>query len=106
VDEQRLILVVEDDEATRGFLLDNLAADGFPGRRRERGRRGTARDRGAPAGAGVLDIVSIQRSRAGLGPHADGWPRAPGMGAPGLPTQHAGGQWWRADSTRPFGPDR
>jgi CheY-like chemotaxis protein len=29
VDEQRLILVVEDDEATRAFLLDNLAADGF-----------------------------------------------------------------------------
>jgi DNA-binding response OmpR family regulator len=29
VDEQRLILVVEDDEATRTFLLDNLAADGF-----------------------------------------------------------------------------
>ena len=29
VDEQRLILVVEDDEATRKFLLDNLAADGF-----------------------------------------------------------------------------
>ncbi|HEY6775416.1 MAG TPA: response regulator, partial [Thermoleophilaceae bacterium] len=29
MDEQRLILVVEDDEATRAFLLDNLAADGF-----------------------------------------------------------------------------
>jgi DNA-binding response OmpR family regulator len=29
VDEQRLILVVEDDELTRSFLLDNLAADGF-----------------------------------------------------------------------------
>jgi DNA-binding response OmpR family regulator len=29
VDEQRLILVVEDDEATRAFLVDNLAADGF-----------------------------------------------------------------------------
>jgi CheY-like chemotaxis protein len=29
VDEQPLILVVEDDEATRSFLLDNLAADGF-----------------------------------------------------------------------------
>jgi DNA-binding SARP family transcriptional activator len=29
VDEQRLILVVEDDEVTRAFLLDNLAADGF-----------------------------------------------------------------------------
>jgi DNA-binding response OmpR family regulator len=29
VDDQRLILVVEDDEATRMFLLDNLAADGF-----------------------------------------------------------------------------
>jgi CheY-like chemotaxis protein len=29
VDNQRLILVVEDDEATRKFLLDNLAADGF-----------------------------------------------------------------------------
>jgi DNA-binding response OmpR family regulator len=31
VDEQRdgLILIVEDDEATKGFLADNLAADGF-----------------------------------------------------------------------------
>jgi DNA-binding response OmpR family regulator len=29
VDEQRLILVVEDDEPTRSFLLENLAADGF-----------------------------------------------------------------------------
>jgi DNA-binding response OmpR family regulator len=29
VDEQRLILVVEDDDATRAFLLDNLIADGF-----------------------------------------------------------------------------
>jgi len=29
VDTQRLILVVEDDEPTRSFLLDNLAADGF-----------------------------------------------------------------------------
>jgi len=29
VDEQRLILVVEDDEATRGFLVENLVADGF-----------------------------------------------------------------------------
>jgi DNA-binding response OmpR family regulator len=29
VDEQRPILVVEDDEATRAFLLENLAADGF-----------------------------------------------------------------------------
>jgi DNA-binding response OmpR family regulator len=29
MDEPRLILVVEDDEATRAFLLDNLAADGF-----------------------------------------------------------------------------
>jgi hypothetical protein len=106
VDEQRLILVVEDDEATRGFLLDNLAADGF----RVAGASGAGAGLRAievrqPA-LGVLDIVSIQRSRAGLGPHADGWPRAPGVGAPGLPTQHAGGQWWRADSTRPFSPDR
>jgi DNA-binding response OmpR family regulator len=31
VDEQSdsLILIVEDDEATKGFLADNLAADGF-----------------------------------------------------------------------------
>jgi len=29
VDSERLILVVEDDDATRAFLLDNLAADGF-----------------------------------------------------------------------------
>ena len=29
MDEWRLILVVEDDDLTRAFLLDNLAADGF-----------------------------------------------------------------------------
>ena len=29
MDDARSILLVEDDEATRGFLLDNLAADGF-----------------------------------------------------------------------------
>jgi DNA-binding response OmpR family regulator len=29
VEERRLILVIEDDEATRAFLVDNLAADGF-----------------------------------------------------------------------------
>jgi DNA-binding response OmpR family regulator len=29
MDERRQILVVEDDEATRAFLLENLAADGF-----------------------------------------------------------------------------
>jgi CheY-like chemotaxis protein len=29
MDVQRLILVVENDEATRAFLLENLAADGF-----------------------------------------------------------------------------
>jgi DNA-binding response OmpR family regulator len=29
MEEQRLILVVEDDDATRAFLLENLAADGF-----------------------------------------------------------------------------
>jgi DNA-binding response OmpR family regulator len=29
VEQQRLILVVEDDDATRAFLLDNLTADGF-----------------------------------------------------------------------------
>ena len=27
--DERLVLVVEDDDATRGFLLDNLSADGF-----------------------------------------------------------------------------
>jgi DNA-binding response OmpR family regulator len=29
VEHQRLVLVVEDDEATRAFLADNLAADAF-----------------------------------------------------------------------------
>ena len=29
MEEERLILVVEDDDATRAFRLDNLAADGF-----------------------------------------------------------------------------
>jgi hypothetical protein len=50
MDEQRMILVVEDDEATRAFLLENLAADGFRvARRRVRGR-GSGRSRcGGPA---------------------------------------------------------
>ena len=29
MDDQRLILIVEDDEATRAFLAENIAADGF-----------------------------------------------------------------------------
>jgi len=29
MDDQRLILVVEDDDATRAFLIENLVADGF-----------------------------------------------------------------------------
>src|SRR5215210_9419127 len=29
MDEQRVILIVEDDDATRAFLAENLAADGF-----------------------------------------------------------------------------
>ena len=29
MDKRRQILVAEDDEATRAFLLENLAADGF-----------------------------------------------------------------------------
>jgi hypothetical protein len=29
VEQQRLVMLVEDDEATRAFLADNLAADGF-----------------------------------------------------------------------------
>jgi DNA-binding response OmpR family regulator len=29
MEEQRLIMVVEDDEATRAFLVENLVADGF-----------------------------------------------------------------------------
>jgi CheY-like chemotaxis protein len=56
VEEQRLILVVEDDEATRSFLLDNLAADGFRVAGASGGRRGVAGDRGAPAAHVVLDL--------------------------------------------------
>jgi DNA-binding response OmpR family regulator len=29
-DDRRCVLVVEDDDLTRGFLLENLSADGFP----------------------------------------------------------------------------
>jgi hypothetical protein len=36
----RTVLVVEDDDVTRAFLLDNRAADGFPGRGRQRGGEG------------------------------------------------------------------
>ncbi len=48
VDEQPLILVVEDDEATRGFLVENLVADGF-------------RAAGAASAAEALRAIEVRR---------------------------------------------
>ena len=47
--ERQSVLVVEDDDATRTFLVDNLGADGFKAVGRLRGGGGAARDRGPPA---------------------------------------------------------
>lgn len=48
MEEQRLILVVEDDEPTRSFLLENLAADGF-------------RVAGAPSAAEALRAIEVRQ---------------------------------------------
>ncbi|MBA3264003.1 MAG: response regulator transcription factor [Thermoleophilaceae bacterium] len=48
MDEQPLILVVEDDEATRGFLVENLVADGF-------------RAAGAASAAEALRAIEVRR---------------------------------------------
>jgi hypothetical protein len=47
VDEQRSVLVVEDDQITRAFLLDNLIADGFRPVGAGGPRRGCGRSRRA-----------------------------------------------------------
>ena len=61
MEEQPLIIVVEDDEATAAFLADNLIAD-EPGRAgRQRGRGGW-RSRCASRASALLDLRSAGRA--------------------------------------------
>jgi DNA-binding response OmpR family regulator len=102
VDEQRLILVVEDDELTRGFLLDNLAADGF----RVAGASGVGEGLRAielrqPALV-VLDIALEDGSGLGL---LDRVRSADGLGSridPELPVIVLSGRSGDADRVRSF----
>jgi DNA-binding response OmpR family regulator len=60
--QQRLILVVEDHDLTRAFLLDNLAADGF------RVAARAARGRGCAIGVRQPALVVLDRAlEAGSG---------------------------------------
>ena len=102
VDEPRLILVVEDDEATRGFLAENLVADGF----RVAGAAGAAEALRAievrqPAlvlldlrleGGNGLDVLDRVRSADGLASRLD----------PDLPVIVLSGRSRDADRVRSF----
>lgn len=102
VEEQRLILVVEDDEATRSFLLDNLAADGF----RVAGASGASEALRAIAvrqpalvvldlrleGGSGLDVLDSVRSADGLSTRVD----------PDLPVLVLTGRSGDADRVRSF----
>ena len=76
------LLLVEDDAATRGFLGDNLHADGYDDRRRPDGRRRPAparhrlprprdRRRRAPRRARGLDLVAHVREADGVATRID-----------------------------------
>jgi DNA-binding response OmpR family regulator len=102
MDEQRLILVVEDDEATGRFLAENLAADGF--------RTATATSAGealraievrkpslllldiALEGGSGLDVLDRVRSADGLASRID----------PDLPVIVLTGRTAEADRVRSF----
>jgi DNA-binding response OmpR family regulator len=102
VDEQRLILVVEDDEATRKFLTENLVADGF----RVAGAAGAAEALRAIAvrqpalvlldlrleGGNGLDVLDRVRSADGLASRLD----------PDLPVIVLSGRAGDADRVRSF----
>jgi DNA-binding response OmpR family regulator len=102
VDEQRLILVVEDDEATRKFLAENLVADGF----RVAGAAGAAEALRAIAvrqpalllldlrleGGSGLDVLDRVRSADGLASRLD----------PDLPVIVLSGRAGDADRVRSF----
>src|SRR3954462_9866709 len=102
MDDQRSILVVEDDEATRAFLLDNLKADGFrvagatsPGEgvRAIEVRRPSlvVLDIGLEDGSG-LDLLDRVRHAAGLASRID----------PDLPVIVLSGRTADADRVRSF----
>ena len=97
MEEQRLILVVEDDDLTRAFLLDNLAADGF----RVAGASGAGEalraievrqpalvvlDLGLADGSG-LGLVDTVRPADGLASRLD--PDLPGLVLTGRSAPHA-----------------
>lgn len=94
MDEQRLILVVEDDEATRAFLLENLAADGF-------------RVAGASSAGEGIRAIEVRRPslvvldlalEVGSGPRpagsraARGWPRVADRPRPAGDRPHRSGR--------------
>ena len=102
MEQQRLILVVEDEEATRAFLLENLAADGF----RVAGAAGAGEglraievrqpslvllDLGLEDGSG-LDVLDRVRASDGLASRID----------PGLPVVVLMGRAGEADRVRSF----
>ena len=100
--EQRQILVVEDNEATRAFLLDNLAADGFRvAGASSRGQGGRAIEVWRPSlvvldlaldGGSGLEVLDRVR-------HADG---LPSRIDPDLPIIVLSGQVAEADRVRSF----
>src|SRR5918995_1282136 len=85
MDEQRLILVVEDDEATGRFLAENLAADGF------RTPSLLLLDIALESGSG-LDVLDRVRSADGLASRID----------PDLPVIVLTGRTAEADRVRSF----
>jgi DNA-binding response OmpR family regulator len=102
MDEQRLILVVEDDEATRAFLAENIAADGFrvasassaaEGLRAIEVRRPSLvlLDLALEAGSG-LDLLDRVRASDGLASRID----------PDLPVIVLTGRTGEADRVRSF----
>jgi len=103
MDEQRLILIVEDDEATRRFLADNLAADGFrvaaasgagEGLRAIEVRRPALLllDLMLESGSSGLELLDRVRTADGLGTRVD----------PDLPVIVLTGRTGEADRVRSF----
>ncbi|HLM10040.1 MAG TPA: response regulator transcription factor [Thermoleophilaceae bacterium] len=103
MDEQRLILIVEDDEATRRFLAENLAADGFrvaaasgagEGLRAIEVRRPALLllDLMLESGSSGLELLDRVRTADGLGTRVD----------PDLPVIVLTGRTGEADRVRSF----
>src|SRR5918999_95589 len=89
VDEPRLVLVVEDDDATRAFLLDNPAADGF----RVAGASGAGEGlRAIEVRQPALVVLDLVRGADGLSSRID----------PDLPVIVLSGRAGDADRVRSF----